>query len=1603
LGKRRRGLVFGFWVFVLLVAVFSVVFNVPLVRASGTIYIRADGSIDPPTAPISTADNITYTFTDNIYDSIVVERGNIAIDGNRYTVQGSGSGNGFTLSGIKNVTIKNTNIKGFGDGLYLGHSEKNTISGNNITDNWGGINFEYSCNNNTISENNITNNYVGVRLYDSSSNNRLLANNVTNNQYGVQVWYSSLNNTISDNNIASNRDHGVLIASSSNNTVSGNSVSNNYYGILLYESPPNVLRNNRMNGNQYNLKIWYSELSHLVQDIDSSNNVDGKPVYYWVTRRDMEVPSDAGYVVLVNSYNITVKELELKNNSPGILLANTTDSQVTNNNVSSNEYGGVWLYMSSFNIISGNKITNNYLGIMLDSSLNNTVSRNNLTNNNEGTHLRLSTNNSLYGNNITANGYHGIGLDFSSNNTISENNITNNGYGIGLYDSSDNKIFHNNFIDNTEQADSYDSTNVWDDGYPSGGNYWSDYTGIDNKSGPGQDQPGSDGLGDVPYVLSGSDKDGYPLMNPWGSPQPPIAIFTYSPEQPVVGEVVSFDASISDDRDGSIVSYKWDFGDGNITTVNDPIITHVYTAVGTYAANLTVTDNDGLYRNIMKFVTVKLYRSSLTLNIYPTTVPVGSNVTINGTLTPTRIDVNMTISYRLSAGTWATLATVQTDSNSNYTYLWKTTYVSTYEIKATWAGDEETWQAESDIKTVNVQGYTIYIMADGSVDPPTAPIQQDVDMYTFTDDIYAPIAVQRSNIIIDGAGYTLQGSWIGEGFYLSGINNVTIQNTIIKNFNTGIYLYWSSYNNISNNRITNNIQGVYAFNSSNYNTISRNYIANNNGTGISVKGYTSGPPNYNVWYSSNNVVSQNNVTDNGYTGVYLVLANSNTVSKNNITNNGGDGVFINGYWSGWPDYVQLYSYYNIVSENNITNNTEGIGLLQANSNTISKNNVANHTYGIILARASSNTVTENNVVNNGLGVDVATYCGNNIISGNNISNNTGTGILLHEAASSNTIAVNNITNNGGNGIQLSWSPSNNRIYHNNFINNGKQALVDPQAYSNTWDDGYPSGGNHWSDYTGVDANGDGIGDTPYILSANNRDRYPLMSPWPSGPSVHDLEVSLKAPTTRLPPGTSTLLEATVRNNGIVEEEDVALLLSIDGNIVNSTTISQLETGSSYTINYLWTPTAEGLANITAYATPVPGEIIVTNNRKTAFVTVSINPPVQNIDTGLYYETIQEAIDAPETLDGHTIKAKSGIYYEHVTISKSLKIFGEDRTYTIVDGSKTGTFVVQITVNNVVLSGFTIQNSNIAPTPAIRIYSSDNVISNNTIINNGWGIYSFSVSNNTIRNNIITNNVYGIYLEWVTTHTIKNNTISDHQQAGIYLRESSNNVFSDNIIKNNKDAIVLGGSNNKIYHNNFIDNTSPGFGGTAEWDNGYPSGGNYWSDYAGADLYSGPYQNETGSDGIGDTSYTYWSDRYPLMRLFNTYNAGTWDGKTYNVDIISNSTISNFQINATVETISFNVTGAEGTTGFTRITIPNVIVQNLWAGNYTVRVNDVPWPFTNQTDAENTYIYLTYNHSELTITIVPEFPLATITLLFIALSTLVLVFSKKKLPRKSNSS
>jgi parallel beta-helix repeat protein len=304
------------------------------------------------------------------------------------------------------------------------------------------------------------------------------------------------------------------------------------------------------------------------------------------------------------------------------------------------------------------------------------------------------------------------------------------------------------------------------------------------------------------------------------------------------------------------------------------------------------------------------------------------------------------------------------------------------------------------------------------------------------------------------------------------------------------------------------------------------------------------------------------------------------------------------------------------------------------------------------------------------------------------------------------------------------------------------------------------------------------------------------------------------------------------------------------------------------------------------------------------------------------------------------------------------------------------------------------------------YSCNNTLTHNNITDNSNGIHIHSSSDNNllIGNNVSTNS-NGVYLRYASKNTIITNNLYNNDY-GIRLFNAHNNTYIKNNISNNSEGTSVEASrNNVIFHNNFTNNdiqASVTLGYANVWDDGYPSGGNYWSNYMGVDFKSGISQNETGSDGIGDTKHVINqnnTDGFPLMAPLYMFDAGIWDETNCYVEVISNSTISNFRINATGKIIRFNVTGETGM-GFCRIIIPNIIIQTLWLNSYAVLVNGLPVEFRNWTDTENTYIYINYTHSEHEIIIIPEFPSAIILTLFMVFTMLVAVFAEKRVLRGS---
>jgi parallel beta-helix repeat protein len=258
-----------------------------------------------------------------------------------------------------------------------------------------------------------------------------------------------------------------------------------------------------------------------------------------------------------------------------------------------------------------------------------------------------------------------------------------------------------------------------------------------------------------------------------------------------------------------------------------------------------------------------------------------------------------------------------------------------------------------------------------------------------------------------------------------------------------------------------------------------------------------------------------------------------------------------------------------------------------------------------------------------------------------------------------------------------------------------------------------------------------------------------------------------------------------------------------------------------------------------------------------------------------FHTIQEAINHAN--EGDTVFVRSGTYYEHVVVNKTVSLIGNQ---AIIDGSSSGT-VVTITSSYTTIANFVIRNSgtDVWPPSGIKLCGNghDNVVTRNTATNNRYGVHLDYSSHNNITDNVISQNIVGIRLDEGTGGSY----IIGNQVSQCLWGITQDDAFGGSYIIGNTivtlgggEGLTLGGTppgTNRICHNSFCVlygvqarelNNWPNY-----WDNGYPDGGNYWIDYSGIDQYHGPDQDILGNDGIGDTPYIIGPnniDRYPIM-------------------------------------------------------------------------------------------------------------------------------------------
>ncbi len=252
------------------------------------------------------------------------------------------------------------------------------------------------------------------------------------------------------------------------------------------------------------------------------------------------------------------------------------------------------------------------------------------------------------------------------------------------------------------------------------------------------------------------------------------------------------------------------------------------------------------------------------------------------------------------------------------------------------------------------------------------------------------------------------------------------------------------------------------------------------------------------------------------------------------------------------------------------------------------------------------------------------------------------------------------------------------------------------------------------------------------------------------------------------------------------------------------------------------------------------------------------------------------------MSGDIVYVRAGVYYEEVLIEqKSISLIGENPSNTIIDGMTSRIPIEVRRGERVNITGFTLMYSGAHwrsnwlfehwPESGILLWNSDEcTVSGNIFMYNYYGVTIYSSWTesklNTVKGNVVVNSGTGIAL-------------LGHVETGLVYGD--NTIIENRILNNGCGISSYLNAGNRIYHNNLINNmveTSLTIE-TQIWDNGYPSGGNYWSGYAGNDVFSGPHQNVTGSDGIGDERYVIDAnntDNHPLMNPW-TELMGDCDG------------------------------------------------------------------------------------------------------------------------------
>jgi parallel beta-helix repeat protein len=377
------------------------------------------------------------------------------------------------------VVILGNSVEGAGGGIAVQNSTDALVSENRLRDIGNGIHFS-SAENCTLTNNSVVNvGYMGISFYGATR----------------AAW-------ISDNFVSGFSGSGIHMESSTGSTILRNRILHGSEGVVLwstgmtlYNSTADSILGNEI-GMMTDVGIHLEKSNHTLVRNNHIHNVDGVGLVYGDTTGNATAMNNT---FASNGYGIACYQ------KPVAVLGNHIVGNL-NDGITANSPKGL--------VIRGNEISGNGNGVALNwASGARLIGNDILSNRDNGIMLSVSPSNQLVDNRIKYNGRAGVNVTVSDSNLLYGNEIdSNHGFDLYLDWSRNNLIYHNALNGSDDIFTTGTFVNLWDFGYPIGGNLWSAYQGNDSFQGIGQNLNGSDGIYDEPYILNAENTDRYPLV-----------------------------------------------------------------------------------------------------------------------------------------------------------------------------------------------------------------------------------------------------------------------------------------------------------------------------------------------------------------------------------------------------------------------------------------------------------------------------------------------------------------------------------------------------------------------------------------------------------------------------------------------------------------------------------------------------------------------------------------------------------------------------------------------------------------------------------------------------------------------------------------------------------------------------------------------------------------------------------------------------------------------------------------------------------------------------------------------------------------------------------